>query len=305
MQKVFYKQEIEGVRLPSFRRNGSSYSYDGISVFVDRSISSDILGNIETLEEDIEKERMCPSIPVYECFSIHGLGLYKVLEAEWKYDKTKYFDYIKNVLDDIAYTKDESYAIESTNNKRSTRIISDGDFITKEEYFRTTLLEGRGFSIFMEWESDIYLVNLIVYRNGTVKAFSGEKEWTYTMEEVKEMLNQKILFYEVDEPKWINCSSLGKIKIVKDAYLCKSLEDKKNELQEEYDKLNEKETASKLCMMYYVEYLKNPIEFYREEMKKNYEKIPEHQRRFLTGDQDIKDYDIRRIIYHPEIKREV
>ncbi len=42
----------------------------------------------------------------------------------------------------------------------------------------------------------------------------------------------------------------------------------------------------------------------RERLRAAYEAVPEHQRLFL-GDMDTKDGDYKRILYHPERKRQV
>ncbi len=60
----------------------------------------------------------------------------------------------------------------------------------------------------------------------------------------------------------------------------------------------------KLCKVILTKsYLVEPTDFYKEELRKAYEAVPEHERCYL-GDMDTRDSDFRRILYTND-KREV
>jgi len=64
-----------------------------------------------------------------------------------------------------------------------------------------------------------------------------------------------------------------------------------------------KPDAHERCINAYHAYLVEPTDFYKEELRKAYEAVPEHERCYL-GDMDTRDSDFRRILYTND-KREV
>ncbi|MFS0858475.1 hypothetical protein [Paenibacillus taichungensis] len=83
-----------------------------------------------------------------------------------------------------------------------------------------------------------------------------------------------------------------------------NVDDKYLELLDMYKKLSGEQTTFEECRNAYHLYLEDPSEFNRGQLKEKYERVPEHQRLYLS-DMDTKDMDYQRIIYTPEEKREV
>ncbi|MNJ52398.1 hypothetical protein D3C77_477300 [compost metagenome] len=82
------------------------------------------------------------------------------------------------------------------------------------------------------------------------------------------------------------------------------MEEKYKELLDISSRVKGEKTAIEQCRHIYYNYLEYPTEYTRTKLREAYERVPEHQRMYL-GDMDNKDSDYRRIIYHPEEKREV
>ena len=76
-----------------------------------------------------------------------------------------------------------------------------------------------------------------------------------------------------------------------------SIEDKYLEIQEQYDTFRGVEGVSHKCSRIYHEYMRNPSKELKAALKKAYEAIPVHLRLYVLGDQENKDYYVRRIIY--------
>ncbi len=69
------------------------------------------------------------------------------------------------------------------------------------------------------------------------------------------------------------------------------------EVADTINQLNGRQTSADICLLAYNNYIAQRTEEAREQLKKAYESVPEHNRRFMLGDQDVKDIPIRMIIY--------
>ena len=69
------------------------------------------------------------------------------------------------------------------------------------------------------------------------------------------------------------------------------------EVSDEIRDLKGEPTSSDKCRSAYNDFIKAPSDSAREELKKAYEAVPKHLRRFVLHDQDAKDSAIKRIIY--------
>lgn len=74
------------------------------------------------------------------------------------------------------------------------------------------------------------------------------------------------------------------------------IDDRFLEMRDIVERLNARPTSIELCRALYEDYLRTPKVSGRKELKKAYERIPSHMRRYV-GDQDVKDIPVRMIIY--------
>lgn len=72
------------------------------------------------------------------------------------------------------------------------------------------------------------------------------------------------------------------------------------EVADVIEELNSRPTSSIKCKQAYKAYQQNPTEETRALLQQAYESIPEHNRRYVLGDMDVKDVPIRMIIYGDE-----
>jgi len=80
------------------------------------------------------------------------------------------------------------------------------------------------------------------------------------------------------------------INIVKPEELIKEVADIINEL-------NNKPSTSELCRIAFEGYQKEPSDANKNKLRTAYEAVPEHNRIYILGDQDNKDFAIRSILY--------
>jgi hypothetical protein len=69
------------------------------------------------------------------------------------------------------------------------------------------------------------------------------------------------------------------------------------EVADEIEELNQRPSSAKKCGDAYARFQENPTKETRENLRRAYEAMPEHNRRFVLGDMDVKDIPIRMIIY--------
>jgi hypothetical protein len=69
------------------------------------------------------------------------------------------------------------------------------------------------------------------------------------------------------------------------------------EVADQIERLNERPTSADKCLKAYHHFQSEQSEEARQLLKESYEAVPEHHRRFVLGDIDVKDIPIRMIIY--------
>jgi hypothetical protein len=81
-------------------------------------------------------------------------------------------------------------------------------------------------------------------------------------------------------------------------------QEKQKEIKSLLAKVKGEADTLEICRRIYHQYLINPTTANRERLRQAYEAVPEHERMYL-GDMDTKDADYVRILYQPDLKREV
>lgn len=155
----------------------------------------------------------------------------------------------------------------------------------------------------MKHEGKNYLVRIVVYKDDAVVCYNSFFTYEYSIESVKELWDNKVLFTSFEEPTAIVLDHLGEVTFSVVQY-ASEINDKYDELQDMLKKLKGEKTSLELCRQAYYEYLEDPSEFNRARLQEKYELVPEHERMFL-GDMDSRDSDYVRIINYPDEKREV
>lgn len=76
------------------------------------------------------------------------------------------------------------------------------------------------------------------------------------------------------------------------------------EVRDTIDELQGKSTSSERCRKAFSAFLKSPEASARENLKTQYERVPEHLKKYTLGDMDAKDGDIKSIIAGGELGKE-
>lgn len=307
MSKIRRTKTIEGIKVPGFICNGGRYFFNYIDVYEDGMVNCWELVDLEGLTEKLDIGWLVPKVPLGEGISIHGLGYYKVVAADWQMNKTRYQDYIHDKVRGLNPSFTNIYQISNEEKKlwqerRVKYSPSPEDFVVTQEVGYSTE-PGDGFTIFMKHRGRNYLVRLLVYRHDTVICYCPHFELTFKLDQMRKLWDEGIFFTSIKTRTPIIWDDLGILTVIDGGYAC-DVEEKFKEFMDISSRVKGEKSVIEKCREAYFNYLEYPNEYTRSKLKEAYEIVPEHQRMYL-GDMDNKDYDYVRIIYHPEQKREV
>ena len=179
------------------------------------------------------------------------------------------------------------------------------DFKMKGQ-FGYDLSDGKSYFIFRKSDNyssskEIFLTCYTIYDDETISIYNDDN--IYNFDDIKNMFDKNELLLYPKEDDTIIIENLAKLKL-KTTLKYTNKKEKLKEIEENIKEISDKENAFDYAIKCYHDYLVYPSDDNRELLKEAYEKVPEHERMFL-GDMDNKDTDFRRIIYTPNIKREV
>ena len=307
MKKIRRSKIVEGTSIPGIIRNGGQYFYIDVDIYEDGMTNCWELVDLKGLKNKINSNWLTPAVPVGENLSIHGLGAFQVEEANWRFDQESYYEHIEQTIRVLNPDFVNIYEVSEREQqqweaRRVAHSPSSTDFYVKSEMFYQTV-EGDGFTIFMKHEGKNYLVHLNVYKDGQVVIYNLPQEVRCNLDEVSKWFQDGTLFTAFDNTKSIRILGLGEVSLSKPLY-AEEIKEKFKELMDIHKKLNGEKSTLEECRDAYYLYLETPIEFYRENLREKYERVPEHERMYL-GDMDTRDWDYQRILYRPDEKREV
>lgn len=308
MQRIQTTRTLEGTTAAGIIQNGDQYFYIQVEVYEDGTFDCWERVDLAGLKEKIHSGWLVPSVPAGQTLSIHGLGAYRLKQAEWLYDAKRY---VQQLLEKVkalnphmlnVYTmpkvKDATPFVHQRNPfSAGTPIREIGTGLRKPT-------EGRSFHLFKHTDAKISLIELVLYANGSAVLYDGTQEHEYSpWEQVLEHIDQGILFTQLKPQSDVHIPDLGTITVEETLYDV-DVSEKRKELIDEMTSLQGKETSLEACRQAYIDYLIDPNKWARQRLKEAYEKVPEHLRMYL-GSMDDKDSDYVRIIDRPEEKCEV
>ena len=301
MRKIYRYQRVEGKYFPGIIKN-VNYFFTTVALYEDGIINCWEKVEFHNIKNVIEKGWLCCEAPNGKNISIFQVGDYTIKSAKWKYNKETYY---KTIIDNL---KELNPKIESIN--KITREISEEDYkkemlVTsnpfKLEYKKNFYqwFDGDNTFILYNLGGQLYLTTLTVYEDKTFEIGLLEEKY-FSLEEIKEMFEKNILTTEVKDRFFIK--DFAEIEIEKINYFIEK-EQKFEEIKDILRNVCGEKTTLELCREAYFNYLEDPCDYTKNELKKAYESVPEHERIYL-GDMDSKDWDYQRILYSDE-KREV
>lgn len=303
LTSVYYKRMIEGVTVPSIIHNGI-YCYHNMPVYEDGSFDCWNRRAFAELENELTRGWLVTEIPTGGIISIHGLGRYTIKNAVWEHTNTSYAHFIRETVQSM--NSDMLGLYQETAEQKEKWKARKVSWCTHEKVYKVKgaygyfVVDGKCSSLFIRNGSTWELTSITAYGDGTLGI--GKKEACFTLHEIQYMFSADILRGAVDGE--------FEMLIPRFARLCVSSDDqvgtaeKQKEVEDIWAQMVGEKSLHQICHDAYIEYLVRPTERSREMLRIAYENMPKHQRKYL-GDMDTMDTDYQRILYHPEIKRQV
>ena len=305
---VYRKERVEGRSFFGIIKNGS-YFFSNLAIYEDGIVSAWKKFDIYQFEKALERKWVVSFIEDNEKLDIYGVGVFEILESQWLH-KNDYYEYIKSILKEMNPEMENIYKttqreIEKWESLKVGFSASPIDFKMKGQ-FGYDLSDGKNYFIFRKshnysYNKEVFLICYTIYDDETISIYNDEK--VYSFDDMKNMFDKDELLLYPKEDDTIIIENLAKLKL-KPVIKYTNKKEKLKEIEENIKEISGKENAFDYAVRCYHDYLVYPSDYNRKLLKEAYEKVPEHERMFL-GDMDDKDIDFRRIIYTPNIKREV
>lgn len=305
---VYRKEKIEGRSFFGIIKNGY-YFLSNLAIYEDGIVSAWNKFDIYQFEKALERKWVVSFIEDNEELGIHGIGDFKILASQW-FHKDDYYEYVKSILKDMNPEMQNIYKtaqreIEKWEKLKVSFMANPIDLKMKGK-FGYDLSNGKSYFIFRKSPNyssskEVFLICYTIYDDETI-SFNNDDN-IYNFDDIKKMFNKNELLLYPKEDDTIIIENLAKLKL-KSVIKYTNKKEKLKEIEENIKEISGKENAFDYAIRCYHNYLVYPSDYNRELLKEAYEKVPEHERMFL-GDMDDKDSDFIRIIYTPNIKREV
>ena len=300
MNHVYRNQRIEGTTVWGIIHNGPHYFLNTIGVYEDGIISCWNKNDLWQFKDKLNRGWVVTSIPTDESVSIFQLGNFKIKDAVWNYNPNQYYQYIKNVVKQLNPEMKNLYhttprEIDKWNKHRV-------DFSAEFTPFKLTssvgyfCSDGKQSYIFYRKDFCLYLTTITAYKDGTLKIALDDNY--YSWEEVEQFFKDGILCVTPKENEWVIIPDFGKVLLEKTSSDISVLS-KKVSIQEMRKEAMNEPSAHDLCIEAYYQYLIEPCDINKEQLRKAYEAVPEFERCYL-GDMDTRDTDFVRILYSNE-----
>ena len=308
MRTIQRKKTVEGTTVAGIINNGGSYFHIDLEIFEDGMVDAWELYDLAQFAQMMNARSWVVSqIPDGEILSIHALGSYRVVSAQWAHDPESYLRLIDAKLTELNPDRSNLYTVTAreralNKQRRITRTARGEPFrVVKETGYSTE--PGKETHLFMRHENRYLLVNLCVFKSGAVEITHPDFTQSVSLDELEKLWRDGCFFTHFATPTEVSCGELGLLNLVNDdATWFEELANKREEIQANFGEL-QGASRHKACREAYCNYLENPNDFTRERLREAYENVPEHERMYL-GDMNSRDVDYQRILYSDE-KREV
>jgi hypothetical protein len=267
--KVSYKRTVEGVTVPAIIHNGS-YFYIDMPVYEDGTVSCWEKVALADVPGVIQSGWLTSSVPDGKTLVVHGLIEFRLQNAVWEYTDDNFFACIQSAAESMDHKTEDICAMSAENKYRSTHVFTAFDGVVRLE-------------------------NITAFADGT---YAMGSLGTVTEDELNARFAQNFIFTTPPLGAPIHIDALG-VACASEIVWAVSAEEKRKELFDYKNALNDKPTLHDAAVSAYHAYLEDPTAYHRERLRAAYEAVPEHERMYL-GDMDSKDWDYQRILYSDE-----
>jgi len=287
-----------GLAFPALIHN-RDYHYAEISVYSDGLIDCWGCVDLALFKQKLDQGWVMAQAPVGGTVSIYGLGKAKIGDSSWKGTSTTLLEHAEQIIETLNPNRisivDENLRNITHGFRFYNNVWNDG-FSDSRPYLVGTdqsRVPGDRMAVFLRLGSEMHLTNWFVYADGLSRV--GSESALVPLEEVTKRFDGGDLVTSVPERTWITLEGLGRFQ-VQDAKWGVTTAGRIREGIDKLKKLRGEQDSIDICMKRFVDYQKEPSAAAVEALRKAYESVPEHLRRFC-GDMGTQDYPIQKILY--------
>jgi len=297
---------VDGFSIPGIINNGGSYFFTDLQVYHDGLVYCWEMADLELLRKKLNSGWVATEVPDGKHISVHGLGYWVVEQGDWLYNKESFYNYIFSLIKRLNPGLENLFnlhgrtvdVIEGVNVSRFGIPDSKPYYVTIEHTYFPKRTGGKGFDIFFRHsDAKLYLAELSIYPDGRIEITHLPEKEILDFSDLWTLIDDKKLLSEPEVGERITVLGLGSFVIKSGEGV--TIEQKYQELLDEYNQLCGKEGSIEKCRRILENYKANPGEELKKQLKQAYEAVPDHEKCFV-GDMDTRDTEVRRIIYGEE-----
>ena len=297
--RVYRKQVIEGYSIPAIIHN-MNYFFVDLDIYENGRVQCWNFEDFDHFVRDVKRGWVTTSIPDGGAISIHGLGNWVIVDGEWLFDKETFIAYVQSLIKDLNPQLDNIYNY-SAKKVNGVTIGENGNGTIYKELKKTPndpfpeKIKGDSINLFYKTNNVWYLIKINAFSDGTIQLSRLETPVEISFAEFERLIAEKIILTDPPVGALVQIHGLGKFSIQSSVGYAK-IDEKLLEVRDMIRQLNGEPSIIEICREAYKDYLENPTIRNKEKLKETYENVPEHQRMYV-GDMDIKDTEVRMIIY--------
>jgi hypothetical protein len=297
--RVYKKQIIEGFSIPAIIHN-SSYFFTNLDVYEDGRVECWKFEDFEHFKNDVERGWVKTGVPDNKDISISDLGSWTIEKGEWRFTKGTFIAYVQDVIKVLnpKWKNIHTYYERKINGVVYGEKGSGTIYKAHKkpiDYIFSAKIEGTSVDLFYKLNGAFYLVQVNVFADDSLEIARLENPIDLNIQEVEQLISAGTLLTDIPIGSIVYIYGLGNFSIQKKLY-CSSIQDKLLEIRDIQKRLKGEPTAIEHCRQAYQDYMADPTTNKQENLKRTYEDVPNHIKKFV-GDQDTKDIVVRMIIY--------
>lgn len=300
LPKTYRKKVIEGVSIPGLIKNGTHFFVD-LEVYEDGRVECWNFEDFEHFKKDVQRGWVAVSVPDGNELSIHSLGNWKITDGSWIYSNDSFVDYVWSIIKHLNPNLTNLYSYSEKKVNGITIGESGSGIIYKEKERRPNdpfpdKIKGEGVNLFLKDDhSGFYLARFDLYDQDSIIVNRIEKPFEITLAQLESMIAEGKVLTELPLGASVQIWGLGKFTIQAENYAT-DISEKLLEIKDSLRVLKGEPSTIEVCKVIFQQYLANPSQVLKAQLKEAYEQIPEHERMFV-GDMDVKDTAVRMVIY--------
>ena len=292
---------IDGVVTPVFICNGGSYFFINLEVYADGLVNCWEFVDFPLFQEKLRIGWVKTRVPDGKEISVHGLGAWTIAGGSWELDSNALLERVKALVQELnprmenlhdchGRTSEKignvMFAIAQAIVEHPVRLTEPGPFAKR--------IKGDNISIFVR-DARWYLADLRAFADGAIELGRIPVPETLDLERLRQAVEQGRVASSVPNGTRVEIHELGSFVAAEEQWSA-NIDDLLREVPDLIESANGRPDSIKRCRATYEDYLENPTEALRDELRIAYEAIPAHNRRY-AGDMDTKDVPIRMILY--------